>query len=129
MKKIIASILMLLYISASGGVVLNVHYCMGEVSSVEIDNYKSGDDCEKCGMPESSSSCCRSEFKVVKVDNLHKATVAAYNIQLSVSDLPVNVSLIDVSKLNSSKAERYIAHSPPIEYSPDLSILHCTFRI
>lgn len=120
---------MLLYISASGGVVLNVHYCMGEVSSVEIESFKSGDDCEKCGMPESSNSCCRSELKAVKVDNLHKATVAAFNIQLPVSILPVNVSLIDISKLISNKAEQTVAHAPPISDSPDLIVLNRTFRI
>jgi hypothetical protein len=129
MKKIIACLLMLLYISASGAVVLNVHYCMGEISSVEVDGFNDSDECGKCGMVETSSSCCRSEFKVVKVDNLHKATVAVNFINIPVTEVPTTVSLIDISKLISQKAEPQVAHTPPILYSPDINVLNCTFRI
>jgi hypothetical protein len=129
MKKIIASILMLLYITVSGGVVLNVHYCMGEISSVEIDGFNDIDHCKKCGMAEASTSCCRTEFEVVKVDNVHKATVAVSNIEMPVAHLPVSVSLIDVSKLISHKIEHTVAHTPPIDISPDLTVLNCVFRI
>lgn len=120
---------MLLYISASGAVVLNVHYCMGEVSSIDIDHSTESDkDCERCGMPEDSNSCCRSEFKLVKVDNLHKASIAFFNSDVPVAILPQAISLIDISKLTSFKAERFIAHAPPFK-DPDLNVLHCVFRI
>jgi hypothetical protein len=129
MKKIFACLMLLLYISASGGVVLNVHYCMGEVSSVNIDHSSNeGEHCEKCGMPEDSNSCCRSEFKMVKLDNLHKASVAVFNVDVPVAMLPTAVSLIDDSKLIANKADHPISYNPP-EKIPNLNALFCVFRI
>ena len=128
MKKVIALMLALLYITASGGVVLNVHYCMGNISSVDVDNFKS-EKCDKCGMENSSSGCCHSELKVVKVDYSHKASTVAYNLEVPVSDAAVQVSLIDISKLVSYKMEKPVAHAPPVNTSPDLNILNCVFRV
>lgn len=119
---------MLLYITASGGIVLNISYCMGKVSSVAIYNYDKNEACKKCGMAESAPNCCSSEFKLVKVNNVHKATIAVNNIQPAVTNLPVNISLIDISKLSSNNTG-VVVYVPPIDVSPDLNVLNCTLRI
>jgi hypothetical protein len=128
MKKFVALMLAVLYITASGGVVMNVHYCMGNFSSVDIDSFKS-DNCDKCGIANTSSGCCHSELKVVKVNYSHKASTVVYNLELPVADAPQQISLIDISRLLSSKIDKPVAHAPPLDISPDLNILHCIFRV
>jgi hypothetical protein len=127
MKKFLTSILVLLYFTASSGVVLNVHYCMGHVASVKVDNFsvKAG----MCGSDEQQGDCCRDEVKVLKVSNQHKAAVAAYSINLPVVALPTYSSLIDQSSLTSQLADQPVAHAPPGISSPPDYILNCVFRI
>ena len=128
MKKFVALMLALLYITASGVVVLNVHYCMGNFSFVDIESFKS-DDCEKCGMADISSSCCFSELKVLKVDYLHKALTTVYSPEPTPANAPQQVSLIDTYRLLSGKNGKPVAYAPLLNISPDLNILHCVFRV
>lgn len=128
MKKIIALVFAVLYISAASGFVLNVHYCMGNFVGVDIDGKKS-DTCGKCGMADSTSGCCHSESKIVKIDNSHKASSVVYNIEIPVSNLPVFLSFFERSNLNSDKIDLPVAYAPPIDIFPDLNILHSVFRV
>ena len=129
MKKVIACLLLLLYFSASGGVVLNVHYCMGDVSSVDVSAFSDDDHCDKCGMPESANSCCRSEFKVIKLDNLHKAAVA-------INHVPKAEAAIAYTHYQGSTqippvyfSQLIFNSSPPYLPAVNRNILLCTFRI
>lgn len=72
MKKTVIAILAVLYIVAASGIVVNLHYCMGRLASVEygIDTHES---CGKCGMKD-TPGCCETESKVVKVQDEHQWT-------------------------------------------------------
>lgn len=127
MKKILASIFLVLNFAASSGVVLNVHYCMGHIASVKVDDFslKSG----MCDNNESKNDCCRDEIKVLKVDNLHKASVVAYFINIPEVFLSSCVSLIDQTKLISQKADLPLVHAPPNLSLPPSYILNCVFKV
>jgi hypothetical protein len=127
MKRFFTLILMLIYITASSGVVLNVHYCMGKVSSVKVDNFS--DEVCKCGAAAAEMSCCFSEFKVVKLEDAHKAVVVAPHIEMPVANLPVSLSLIDIAKTLPATEQRRVIHHPPLTSTLDIYIKNGVFRI
>ncbi|MCY7422754.1 MAG: hypothetical protein LH478_13545 [Chitinophagaceae bacterium] len=127
MKKFFASILAVLYFTASSGTVLNLHYCMGKLSSVEVDNL-SVKSC-MCGPQEPKSACCGDEIKVLKVSNVHQASVGDFSMDVQTTALPTAVSLMDVSKLTGEQISKPYAHAPPDIPVPSANILHCVFLI
>lgn len=70
MKKVVISILAVLYLGLASGVMMNLHYCMGQLSSVEY-GYDEHNHCDKCGM-EQKDGCCNTEFKLVKLQDSHQ---------------------------------------------------------
>jgi hypothetical protein len=126
-KKFVAFILAVLYFTASSGVVFNVHYCMGKVSSVKVDNF-SNSFC-KCGKKETNNSCCSSEFKVVKLNGDYKATSSNIDSRIVTDILPVKVSLIDLSKTTSQLTLVLVANAPPPDPLNRLYIANCVFRV
>ena len=67
MKKFFISIFAILYLGLSSGFALNVHFCMGKVSS--IDFFKASEkSCGKCGMKH-MKDCCNSKLIVAKISN------------------------------------------------------------
>jgi hypothetical protein len=118
---------MLLYITASSGVVLNVHYCMGKVSSVKVDNFN--EELCSCGAEAAEMACCFSELKVVKLDDSHKAAVVAQQVQMPVADLPTYLSAIDLFKKLPVVQTQQLVHDPPLLSTPDVYLRNRVFRI
>lgn len=127
MKKFFALILTIVYMTASSGVVVNVHYCMGKMASVQMDN--STDNLCKCGVKTSSKGCCHNEVKVVRMTNLHKQSVAVSYVFVSTALLPVAVSLIDISKTYTSDVNITVANNPPDLASNKVYLSNCVFII
>ena len=111
MKKIIAGILSIIYLTITSGFAINIHYCMGHVSSVDYA-YSNSKKCGHCGM-ENKKGCCHSEFKVVKLTDDQQ--LAKSNI--SISQFPVEINSILVNLLQCNQGSERIAatdyHSPP----------------
>lgn len=126
MKKIIALLLAVLYIGTTSGVVLNVHYCMGKISSVKVDNFRNT-FC-KCGKKEAGGSCCKTEIRVVKFSNDHQASLASFDVKVPAVILPSRVSLIDLCEINTHIPVRPAANAPPGTSSKSY-IENCVFRI
>jgi hypothetical protein len=109
-KKAVIAILALLYIITTSGVVVNVHYCMGAVSSVTY-GHEAPESCGKCGMKE-KDGCCHSELKVVKLDDVHQQAAKALAIA-QIAELPVVYFESAVAAYNSRKDFVNSYHSPP----------------
>lgn len=128
MKKTIIAILAVLYMTIASGVVVNVHYCMGRIASIEY-GYDDHDVCGKCGMKD-KKGCCHTEYKLVKLQDEHRV---ANKVQMDfpplVADLPVQASLIEVppSGIDRGLARQY--HSPPDTRSNTVYLHNCVFRI
>ncbi len=67
MKRIIVGILSIVYITLASGIVMNIHYCMGQLSAVSY-SYHDAHSCSKCGM-ENKKGCCHSDFAIVKISD------------------------------------------------------------
>lgn len=62
LKKHISTLLSALILFANIGLMLNVHYCHGKVSSVSV-NYRLKDACEKPVQKKKTKGCCATAAK------------------------------------------------------------------
>lgn len=128
MKKILASILAILYLTSSVGATIHLHYCMDKLINWSLTK-SDGDKCDKCGM-EKDGGCCKDEDKVIKNDV--DQTIAESTFQsLQVLSTAAPFAFITTSE-NSfpSLIEKYpICHAPPLISAGEIYILNCVFRI
>ncbi len=130
MRKIILSIVLLSYLVASSGVIINFHYCMNNLASTGIFEPESK-KCGQCGMhTDDSNGCCRDESKMVKMQNDQQPSSSLSYVLPSLSTLlhlPSN--FIVVSIFNISAAKYFISHSPPLLSEQDRYLQNGVFRI
>lgn len=128
MKKSIASILLILYVAFSSGVVISFHYCMDSFDSAYLGTTKS-DYCGVCGMHKTEGNeCCKDEVKIFKIEDDQQTTGISFKFSSPdaiITTLPVwdNESLINTTLrlfLNN--------HSPPLS-KQDTYLQNCVFRI
>jgi hypothetical protein len=126
LKKLIAISLAVVYLAISSGVVVNIHYCMGEIAEVAFGQ-KSSDKCGTCGME--NEGCCHDDVKVVKIQDSQSLTsinadfAKAEIIEQSYPDFSLAVFVLPLS-IGTQKAE-----IPPGKAEVPLTILNCVFRI
>ncbi len=65
MRRLLLSILILLYIVVSSGITVSFHYCMGKLSDLEL--ITSTEQCSSCGQKQTSSHCCSTEAHFIKL--------------------------------------------------------------
>ena len=133
MKKFIATILAILYLSTSMGATIHLHYCMGKLVDWELW-HTSNSKCSNCGMEKSRNSidqgCCKDEFKQIKNDKDQKLTNNFAQLRKSISEVaPIcfpsySISLPDLFSQDISKA-----NAPPRRCTTPLNIINCVFRI
>ncbi len=103
------------YLTVSSGLAMNIHYCMGKISSVTFGHEADHNDgsCSKCGMSKTENHCCTDETQFVKLTDdqqvLQKSTFAFFtSVEVPYSDVSLNESMQGLS------AEPYTSYfSPP----------------
>jgi hypothetical protein len=87
----------LFYLSATSGMVMNVHYCMGKISSVSFGHEKDHNDgtCDKCGMLKTENHCCKDEVSEVKLNDAHQTS--SVDFELAGISAAQPVKLIDLN--------------------------------
>jgi hypothetical protein len=129
MKKLLASISVLVYFVMSCGIVVNLHYCMGRIQSVEF--YGSEKEiCDRCGMHiNESHGCCKEEVKIFKLQN--DQNKAGFNYTIDNFKTPVfEVSPFMAGKLiDQDVSNCYNDHSPPLLKGQETYLQNCVFRI
>jgi hypothetical protein len=126
LKKALAISLAVIYLAISSGVVVSVHYCMGEVAGMAI-GHSDADTCGTCGMD--NDGCCHDDVNVVKIQDSHSMAsgqvdfVKAETIAQDFSPVYDNPYVLQGLKPIAA------AHGPP--WAPDrpLHIQYCVFRI
>ncbi len=127
MKKLFAIMVAFLYLAFSCGLVVNMHYCMGELAEISYHSSPKSDDCGYCGMED--SDCCHDDLKVFKPDDIHKNSLVVK------FEIPAFSGLITGTYTYNTDRERQeignLAYfkDPPLYESPSRNILHAVFRI
>jgi len=131
MKKILAITVAFMYLAITSGLVLQIHYCMGEqtgssVKFAEINNLT----CSKCGMEKGSNKCCHDEVKFLKLQDVHKQVSADFQIAPAPAIMH-DYNLIDPAILFSADTIVECDNSPPGDDTEQLPIflLNGVFRI
>ena len=128
MKRSAVAILAVIYIAISSGVVVNIHYCMGKMSSVKLQAWTPS-SCG-CGKKmESKKGCCKTELKVVKIEDAQKATYADLAIQAPVTPLVTELNLLQTPFYNTQSVVFPQEHSPPVNLGQETYLRNCVFRI
>ncbi len=127
MKKVIVSILMILYLGSFSGIAMDIHYCMGKKSGVDFfdgNNKK----CGKCGMKE-KKGCCSDHHKFYKLSDSHRS--ASNSISFGTFEIPLitDFALYDWRITESSVSRVIRNNSPPGLSQPSLIVLNCVFRL
>lgn len=72
MKRILVTILSILYMASAMGATVEIHYCMGKMMGANFV-HKQDDKCRKCGMHKSKTNgCCKDEHKTFKTSDHHQ---------------------------------------------------------
>lgn len=126
MKKILAILFSIFYFGFSSGAAFSVHYCMREFVSV---SQKVDDICAKCGVKD-KKGCCKTEIKVVKVDDSQKSDLLNIDFFGHISELPVKHLFVSVDhSFSATKFAQIQINAPPENRPVPIYINHCNFRI
>lgn len=129
MKKFLASILLVIYFTASTGFVVSSHYCMDEFNAAEIGLAQS-DSCSKCGMHTSDSTgCCRSEIRVLKLQQDVQMVKTILSLFQPAFSFVHPVEHIATSFYNFLFPASYYQHPPPLISKQDIYLSNCVFRL
>ena len=114
MKRLLTLFIALIYLVMSTGFVMNSHYCMGKLSSIELGR----SEVKKCicGMRIDSTKknkCCHSKIEVVKLEDSHKLTTSAIGVtNFFVAVIPP-FYVQPVLFTNAYTANQYLKKLPP----------------
>ncbi|MFC3157686.1 hypothetical protein SAMN05443633_10418 [Chryseobacterium arachidis] len=125
MKKILAILFSVFYFGFSSGAVFSVHYCMDEFASV---SQKMDDICSKCGV-KTKKDCCKTEIKLIKVDDSQKSDFLKIDFLQQISELPKHEFFFTDQSFSAAKFIQIQINAPPDSQSVPIFIYHCTFRI
>lgn len=128
MKKLSCILFACFYLILTSGFALSVNYCMGSVSSVDIDS-PANNVCHTCGMKGDTKSCCTSVFKFFKVNTSHLASSYAAGTH------PVQLQAVVSGPSDFQSACLYPVHvifppfPPPLHTATPVYLLNNVFLI
>ena len=137
MKRIIASILAVLYLSTSLGATVHFHYCMGRLVGWGLVDHEST-DCISCGMAKDPAmqgcsvgmkNCCHDEHKHIQSDRAQKPAQgwAEWNLTPALVALPYqgwNEPVVIAPAISQPAA-----NGPPLTGKVPVFLRNCSFRI
>ncbi|HEY1022464.1 MAG TPA: hypothetical protein VGE06_09115 [Flavisolibacter sp.] len=128
MKKLLATISLLIYFVVSTGFVVSVHYCMDKLNGIEWGEADS-DQCGKCGMTiTDSDGCCKDEIKLMKLKVDQAIAKVVTNSFTTPAVTIVPVSFLLPLPITEYVTEEPVAHGPPLS-EQDTYLQNRVFRI
>jgi len=129
MKKILATILLILYLMPTFGLNVTVHYCFGKIASVSLGS-SATNQCV-CGIKKTTRSCCIDKNFTFQVDdNQIKTQNCVISINKSLGIKALNPISFKFEQLNFSLVVfKHNFYHPPNKAILPLYILNQVFRI
>lgn len=125
MKKFLAILFSVFYFGFSSGAAFSVHYCMKELASI---SQKVDDVCSKCGV-KTKKDCCKTEIKVVKVDDSQKSDFLKIDVLKQILEVQTHEFFFVDRSFSVTKFTQIQINAPPENRSVPIFINHCNFRI
>ena len=124
-KKIALSLIMVVYMTVSSGMAMEIHFCMGERTGSGFYT-SSNDTCGRCGMKEKKGGCCSDEQKFIKLSEDHNTSPSHYIGALAFHLLPAtrHANIESFTWYTASYGRQSFADS-----GPPLYIVNRVFRI
>lgn len=123
-QKIVVGILAVMYLGLTSGLAVNIQYCMGKISAIEIDNISTKNNkCSKTNLP-----CCGHKSLLVKVSDWHQATDNNFKFHSPEALLPAFGEKLFSNNNIITQTVQVAAHAPP-DIPPCIYIKNCVFRI
>ena len=124
MKKLLLSIITLIYLGVSSGIAMEIHYCMGKRAGVDLYAGKT-DKCGRCGMAE-KKGCCNDEHKFYKLSSDPKTVANDHDFH---SPVVFYETVYARPLVLFSKNSALISSNTPSPGDPPLFILNCTYLL
>ena len=132
MKKILVTILALVYFTASTGATVQLHYCMGKLVDWGLADHET-EQCGNCGMEKTTgqdNGCCKDEVTQISIEKDQKTVQTFYQLmQVTFSDLPVAFYEIPAFTIPALAEETPVSNAPPRNTGIALHIRNCIFLI
>jgi hypothetical protein len=130
MKKLLVTILSIVYLTVSSGATVNLHYCMGKLANWDLSASQSN-QCGFCGMKKAKhKSCCKDEQKKLQIEKDQKTSESVFQfVQNSTAVVLVHHAIVPVFYFSSIAVQTPVAHAPPDTGSVPDYIRFCHFRI
>lgn len=130
LKKVLAFILSILYLTTSVGATVHFHYCMDKLVhwSLVANEEKI---CGNCGMhKEDSKGCCKDDHKQIKIQGEQKVASSF----ISEFNSPVILSLMSIPCYSFSASASLavtlpVSNAPPDKAPIPVYLHNCVFRI
>jgi hypothetical protein len=128
MKKLIASLTVIVYFTFSCGVLVNLHYCMDRYDSYSL--YEAASNrCPKCHMHTGDRGCCHDEVKIVKLQDDHQTSDFSFDFKNFHPVYATTPEFLSVVQVNPDFILHKIDHSPPLLSQPEIYLQNRVFRI
>lgn len=102
------------YLTVSSGMAVNIHYCMGKISSVTFGGEKDHNDgsCNKCGMSKAENHCCNDESQFLKLTDAQQLSKESASVALFSVSLPETLTALQ-DPLQGHSSEPSVNYSTP----------------
>ncbi len=131
MKKVIVTILALVYLSTTVGATIHMHYCMDKLVDWGL-SHNTDKTCSNCGMDKDKTKdngCCKDEHKQVKLKSDHKGAVSFQLTELSSGIIPAPEFELPYITLPTVTEQHPLSHAPPRSGETAVYIRNCVFLI
>lgn len=121
MKKLVAFIVAIIYLTVSTGFIVNVHYCMGKVSSIKLEK-----PAKQCCCKKKHKNCCKTEQKIVKLNTNSKFSdaVNVAKIAFAQDDILVHQSFYNIGNSTFQQPLNLTYNLPPPYKANRFASLH-----
>ena len=130
MKRVAATIFLLVYFVTSSGATIQLHYCMDKLVGWSL-TVKGKSNCSKCGMEKRDhKGCCHDENKTIRLDKDHKASVASYEfLKLQTQVFRSAFSTADYQNIPCPAVSFPKSNAPPVVKNIPVYLSISVFRI
>jgi len=130
-KRFLATILAVIYFTASTGATVNIHYCMGKLQSMDLWHSKQKEKekvCDNCGMTN-KKGCCEDKHQVVKIEKKYNIPVTNISFTKIVSVPSQYFTSMQPVVLQEETPDFSSSNSPPGKGDIPLFICNCIYLI